>query len=431
MTILTRWRRQWHPTPVLLPGKSHGRRSLVGCSPWGREESDMTERLHFHFSVSCIGEGNGNPLHCSCLENPRDGGAWWAAVYGVAQSWTQLKWLRSLAAYIQEIVLTKLLSLCCACGQSCLTLCDPMHCQVSLSMEFSRQEYWSGVPFPSPGDLPNSGIKPTSPAIPALAGGIFTTVLSEKLFKIWAKHIPWIHLFNSINVPVRWVVLLSSHFKDEESEAQGSKVFFFSQVTKLGSSWVRIWTKLQALRHSVSQSVQSLSCVQLFVTPWTAAHQASLSITNSQSLPKPMSIKLVMPSNHLILCRPLLLLSSIFPSIRAFSNESALHIRSEKAMASHSSTLAWKIPWMEELSGLQSMGSQRSVHDWATDTHPKSFKHHFPCQHQLLTSVLSHGDHCTVAVVVCFPCLHFLPSILQPLLNTATRNLLLAIKCWS
>ena len=68
-------RRQWHPTPVLLPGKSHGRRSLVDCSPWGREESDMTERLHFHFSLSCIGEGNGNPLQCSCLENPRDGGA--------------------------------------------------------------------------------------------------------------------------------------------------------------------------------------------------------------------------------------------------------------------------------------------------------------------------------------------------------------------
>ena len=89
------WRRQWHPTPVLLPGKSHGRRSLVGCSPWGREESDTTERLHFHFSLSCIGEGNGNPLQCSCLENPRDRGAWWAAVYGVAESRTQLKQLSS------------------------------------------------------------------------------------------------------------------------------------------------------------------------------------------------------------------------------------------------------------------------------------------------------------------------------------------------
>ena len=88
--------RQWHPTPVLLPGESHGRRSLVGCSPWGREESDTTERLHFHFSLSCTGAGNGNPCQCSCLENPRDRGAWWAAVYGVAQSRTRLKRLSSL-----------------------------------------------------------------------------------------------------------------------------------------------------------------------------------------------------------------------------------------------------------------------------------------------------------------------------------------------
>ena len=88
-------RRQWQPTPVFLPEKSHGQRSLVGCSPWGREESDTTERLHFHFSLSCIGEGNGNPRQCSCLENPREGGAWWAAVYGVTQSRTRLKRLSS------------------------------------------------------------------------------------------------------------------------------------------------------------------------------------------------------------------------------------------------------------------------------------------------------------------------------------------------
>ena len=84
-------RRQWHPTPVLLPGKSHGQRRLVGCSPWGREESDTKERLHFHFSLSFAGEGNGSPLQCSCLENPSDRGAWWAAVYGVAQSRTRLR----------------------------------------------------------------------------------------------------------------------------------------------------------------------------------------------------------------------------------------------------------------------------------------------------------------------------------------------------
>ena len=89
------WRRKRQPTPVLLPGKSHGRRSLVGCSPWGHKESATTERLHFHFSLSCIGEGHGNPLQYSCLENPRDGAAWWAAIYGVAQSRTQLKRLSS------------------------------------------------------------------------------------------------------------------------------------------------------------------------------------------------------------------------------------------------------------------------------------------------------------------------------------------------
>ena len=74
------------PHSGTLAWKTHGRRSLVDCSPWGLEESDTTERLHFHFSHSCMGEGNGNPLQCSCLENPRDGGAWWAAVYGVSQS---------------------------------------------------------------------------------------------------------------------------------------------------------------------------------------------------------------------------------------------------------------------------------------------------------------------------------------------------------
>ena len=92
-------RRQWHPTPVLLPGKSHGQRSLVGCSPWGGKESDTTEWLHFHFSLSCIREGNGNPLQCSCLENLRDGGAWWTAIYGVTQSRTRLKRLSSSIIY--------------------------------------------------------------------------------------------------------------------------------------------------------------------------------------------------------------------------------------------------------------------------------------------------------------------------------------------
>ena len=86
-----------HPTSVLLPGKPHGWRSLEGRSPCGHEESDTTQRLHFDFSLSCTSEGNGNPLQCSCLENPRDGGAWWVAIYGVTQSRTRLKWLSSIS----------------------------------------------------------------------------------------------------------------------------------------------------------------------------------------------------------------------------------------------------------------------------------------------------------------------------------------------
>ena len=103
-------------------------------------------------------------------------------------------------------------------------------------------------------------------------------------------------------------------------------------------------------------SVQLLSHVRLFVTPWTAALQASLSITNSQSPPKPMSIELVMPSNHLILCHPLLFLSSILPSIRVFSNESALHIRwpmywsfrfSISPSNEYSELISFRIDWLE------------------------------------------------------------------------------------
>ena len=110
-------RRQWHPTPVLLPGKSHGQRSLVGCTPWGWKESDTTERLHFHFALSCIGEGNGNPLQCSWLENPRDGGSWWVAIYGVTQSWTWLKWLSSSSSIRYLSFSFWLTSLCIICSR--------------------------------------------------------------------------------------------------------------------------------------------------------------------------------------------------------------------------------------------------------------------------------------------------------------------------
>ena len=105
-------------------------------------------------------------------------------------------------------------------------------------------------------------------------------------------------------------------------------------------------------------SVQSLSCVQLFVTPWAAAHQSSLSITNSQSSPKPMSIELVKPSNHLILCCPLLLLPSIFLNMRVFSNESTLRIRWLKDWSfnfnispskEHPGLMSFRMDWLDRL----------------------------------------------------------------------------------
>ena len=135
-------------------------------------------------------------------------------------------------------------------------------------------------------------------------------------------------------------------------------------MTLQSHSWVSIWRgpyfeKIRvphcSLQHCFS-SVQSLSRVWLFVTPWTTARQASQSITNSRSSPKPMSIELVMPSNHLILCRPLLLLPSIFPSIRVFSNESALLIRWPKYWSfsfsispsnEHPGLLSFRMDWLD------------------------------------------------------------------------------------
>ena len=142
-------RRWWHPTPVLLPGKSHGWRSLVGCSPWGREESDTTERLYFHFSLSCVGEGNGNPLQCSCLENPRDGGAWWAAVYGVAQSRTWLKQLSSSSsnvwpAYVFCMIVLLCMDVCLSMSASAY-ICEWMCVCVWVTYFISKTVLWSWI----------------------------------------------------------------------------------------------------------------------------------------------------------------------------------------------------------------------------------------------------------------------------------------------
>ena len=140
-------------------------------------------------------------------------------------------------------------------------------------MGFSRQEYWRGLPFPSPVDH----------------------VLSEP------------STMTRPSGPLFYLGLILNSNACEQS---------IRNIYRL-----LLWSSVQF------SSVQSLSRVRLFATPWTTARQASLSITNSWSSPKPMSIESVMPTNHLILCCPLLLLPSIFPSIRVFSNESALHIR--------------------------------------------------------------------------------------------------------
>ena len=172
-----------------------------------------------------------------------------------------------------------------------------------LSMEFSRQEYWSGLPCSPPGDLLDPGIEPISLNFPALAGG-----------------------------------------------------FCHLGITQVDSTTSTSWTT-QALSVQFS-SVQSLSRVRLFVTPWIAACQASLSITNSRSLLKPMPIESVMPSSHLILCRPLRPLPPIPPSIKVFSNESTPHMRWPKYWSfsfsispsnEHPGLISFRMDWLDLL----------------------------------------------------------------------------------
>ena len=121
----------WHPTPVRLAGKSHGWRSLVGCSPQGHYESDMTKQLHFQFSLSYIGEGDGNTLQYSCMENPRNGGAWWAAIYGVTQNWTWLKRLSSSSSNSSSSRTGALVRACLMLSKAFFLFPSPKYCSVS------------------------------------------------------------------------------------------------------------------------------------------------------------------------------------------------------------------------------------------------------------------------------------------------------------
>ena len=249
----------------------------------------MTEWLHFHFSLSCIGEGNGNPLQCSCLKNPRDGGVWWAAVYGIAQSWTQLKQLSSSSNSLHVSVWISFWLLVCGYKADNSILPNNLICFLPCLQAVSQS---------------------------CLRGGASKWVLHvPQLFCLYQ----WRHDALDFLKPMTWTSLFFGNFVEE----------WISLAPILGALdylWFR------KARHPIInvnvKSVQfSHSVVPDSVTPWTTARQASLSITNCQSLPKPMSIELVMPSNHLILCCPLLLPPSIFPSINVFSNESALHIR--------------------------------------------------------------------------------------------------------
>ena len=170
--------------------------------------------------------------------------------------------------------------------------------QTPLSRGFSRQEYWGGLPWPPPGDLPNPRIEPASLMSPALAGRLFMTSATWAVLSTSP-----VFSFNP-KASLRCGCYFYCHFADNKTETEKGKILCLSSH---GS--------VQFNRSVISDSA----------TPWIAARQASLSSTNSQSLLMP--IELVMPSSHLILCRPLLLLPPIPPSIRVFSNESTLCIR--------------------------------------------------------------------------------------------------------
>ena len=207
--------------------------------------------------------------------------------------------------------------------------------QAPLSMEFSRQESWSRLPFLSPGALSDPGIKPESPA---LTGRFFITSATWEAQWLWVRakslqscptlcdpmdcSLPGSSVHAIIQARIlEWVAISFSRESSQPCVSYVSCIgrWVLYHYYHLGSP---NWYEFSSVQFS---SVQSLSCVQLFVTPWIAARQASLSITNSQSSPKFMSIELVMPSSHLILCRALLLLPPIPPSISLFQWVNSSH----------------------------------------------------------------------------------------------------------
>ena len=312
-------------------------------------ESDKTEQLHFHFSLSCIGEGNGNPLQCSCLENPRDGEPGGLPPMGshrVGHDWSDF----AAAAVL------------CLVAQSCLILCNPMDCSPS----------GSSVHGDSPGKNTGVGchallqeIVPTegsNPGLPHCRQVLYCLSHqgSQRILECvayafsrgssWPRNQTWDYciagrFFTSWagkatrELPGRSIKIDIGFNKNILSVHKATIIIMnLRGDTDMVTNKTQ-WTLLKTLEYmykTVFSSVHSFSCVQLFATPWTAPRQASLSITNSWSLLKLMSIESVMPSNHLILCHPLLLLPSIFPSIRIFSNETVFLDQVAKVLKSAS-----------------------------------------------------------------------------------------------
>ena len=226
-------------------------------------------------------------------------------------------------------------------------------------MRFFRKEYWGGLPCPSPGDLPDPGIEPRSPALQGdyssseppgkdqvlqksyileiyltFCISLQSNLLAHFFCFDWMLKSCFLHFFS---LSFSLLIHLHGHHWSSKYRKEVwcvlSEYWYYHSWLKSGLYKMKVLQKSKCAIYQCCQvcydynSIQLLSHVRLFASPWTAARQASPSITNSWSPPKPMSIESVIPSNHRILCHPLLLLPSIFPSIRVFSNESALHIR--------------------------------------------------------------------------------------------------------
>ena len=228
------WRRKWQPTPVFLPGESQGQGSLVGCSLRGHTESDTTERLHFHFSLSYIGEGNGNPLQCPCLENPMDRGVWWAAVYGVAKSWTQLS----------DFTFTFHFSLSCI-GEG---NGNPVQCSC-LENPRGRRAWWADVYGVTQSQTWLKWLSSSSRLylnLKCYKWNFMATLLPKKQLKILKSYV---------------IKLLSTYLI--QSSVQTAILILF--VKKL----IFCMRTYQLLKFHSEWKWKLLSHVQLFVTPWT------------------------------------------------------------------------------------------------------------------------------------------------------------------